>query len=256
MKKIIISVLLMFTLCSCNFDEPKQQNELNARVQEDETNPTVPNEDLPIVPDSALYPAHALNELVQKEAEYIFYGKIIKEEKSAYTEFYTAYTPVVISVIETVKGEPVKEFTLNRDGGKFEEYIALSSSGYEWAVGMECFFFVNKDGWAMGPTKIWPVADGNVALCYYPINSFNPFDDLVINDYDYGIKYTEFDLLNHDVGKMILKSVSYDTCFKEEYGEDINIKDLKKDAEFMEWWNEVYKTCSVDDFIDLIKSLV
>jgi hypothetical protein len=219
MKKLLIILLsAVFVLCSCT-DTSKPECYYDALI----------NHNLPIMHNSALYRNFMFDELVQ-DVKYIFYARVVRYEESFICDVGVVRTPVVISVIETIKGEPMKEFTYNQDGGRTESYFTPSAS-LELAPGTEgIFFFSNDEGATYGPFGVWPVIDGRV-ISGGMLNTHRVvIDGIAIYDYnyDYGVKLTDTDLS---------ASISNARWIDEDEAKSVS-------------------TCSLEDFIVLVHSML
>jgi hypothetical protein len=215
MKKAIAFIAGALILCSCNA-----------------ASDYIPDEDLPVIESTSSYPAYSFNQLINEKADFIFHARVLEVEESFTDVYGIPHTPVRISVISTIKGEPAEEFTYIRSGGRGEDFIQRSSS-IEVTEGMEAIFFVSRHGGIFGPSGVWLVAGDNVALNGNVINSYRTLDDAyeLIENYDYGINFTNADLSGYDIGRLVYEGLNED-----EYG--------------------LIKTCSLGDFIALIESLI
>jgi hypothetical protein len=205
----LISFLLI--LCSCaesGENTPNIENEITVSTThsdayyENNIDYNIPDSELPVRDDSALWPAYSLAELTEN-VEYIYYAKVICVGEPFLSSYNRAYTPVELSIIKTLKGEENETFTFIRDGGRVRNDYIQKSSTFQLTDGMEAVYFLNKQGYTCGYIGVWPVAEDMVAINW---DSFKILDGV----YDIEMKYVN--LSEHPIADLFEKTESHRTC--------------------------------------------
>ena len=133
-----------------------------------ETSSSVEDSSKSVVNMYASYAHFTFDDLLER-ATSIVYGEISRiqpaQERYITPDKTQVYTPIKITPIETLKGDPGPTLLYNRIGGEYEGVIyRLESYDFSFQEGDRIFIFMGKYDSALGPTSISIEHDGMLTV--------------------------------------------------------------------------------------------
>lgn len=152
-------VLLVPVLAGCT-SHPSETAAEPSSLVEDSSKPTVNI--------YASFAHYTFDDLLEKSTS-IVYGEISSiqpsQERYIAEDLTQVYTPIEITPIETLKGDPGSTLLFNRIGGEYEG-VVYRMEGYDFPIqeGDRIFIFMGKYDSALGPTSVSIEHDGMLTV--------------------------------------------------------------------------------------------